>query len=391
MGQAASQSEVEAGQREFAARFSEEVFNKAEGNAFLSPLSVSIALTLAWAGAKGPTAEQMASTLHLPKSLAEGRSAAYHKAFSRFLKELEEKRGEVILQMANALWVDSSRQLLDSFIKQMKPYKAAIQNLDFTNEPAESAHTINSWIEEKTEKKITNLISSDALKNDTKMVITNAIYFNGLWEEPFQPGKTYDRGTFHLLDNSGDVRVPMMRLDKKEFFYKKQSDHEVIGLPYKGNQTAMFVLLPKQNSAEALGKLSSKEVLLDTMAQLPLIERTTIILNFPRFKTACTAPLKQTLIDMGMELPFSLDADFSGLSSEPDLQIAEVLHKAFVEVNEQGTEAAAATAVITEKKKCAPKFPVVNVNHPFVFVIAHIQSQTVLFAGRIVDPSQEGN
>jgi serpin B len=301
---------------------------------------------------------------------------------------LENGGGDVVLRMGNALWVDVSRRLLDSFLTQVEPYDTTAQNVDFAQSEAARRH-INSWVEEKTENKIKELIPTGILDSTTKLVITNAIYFKGAWETPFEAEVTWT-SNFNLLGNSGVVQVPMMKAAKTVFLYKDQSDHVVVGLPYKGNQTAMFILLPKENSATALQKGSSEEVLLATMSQLSQIGKTKINLSLPRFKATCSTRLKQILIDMGMVLPFADNADFGGMNAEGDLKIAEVLHKAFVEVNEVGTEAAAATAAAMALRGRGSPIPVVTVDHPFVFMIAHIQSQSILFSGRIVDPSKEG-
>jgi serine protease inhibitor len=381
---------VEDGQREFAARLAEQVFNKAgTNNAFLSPFSASVGLTLTWAGAKDQTAEQMASALHLPKDLTQGSPSGFHRAFLNYLKGVEEGQGEVIFRMGNALWVDVTKPLVDSYVEQVDPYKVVARNVDFVNEREAARQTINTWVEEQTEHKITNLIPPGALTNLTRLVITNAIYFKGLWEIPFDREQTNPSAAFHLLGNSGQVQVPMMHLRDTEFFYKDESDHVVVGLPYKGNQTAMFILLPKQNTVEALHKLSSKDQLLAFTSQVSQIRKNKITLSLPRFKTTYNTSLKEMLINLGMALPFSDQANFGGLTPEGDLQIDDVLHKAFVEVNEEGTEAAAATAVIMALRGLARPNPVVTVDHPFVFVIMHLQSQSVLFTGRITNPLQE--
>lgn len=380
------------GQRQFAVSLCEEVFKKTEGNAFLSPLSASIALTLTWAGAKGQTAEEMASALHLPP-IGGPSSSDFHSALGFFLKQLEETRGNVVFKMGNALWVDISRQLLHSFLEQVQFYDAGVQNVDFRTNAEQAREVINNWVEEKTENKIQNLIPRGLLDEETRLVITNAIYFKGLWEVAFKPQQTVASETFHLVGNSGQVQVPMMRLTETLLLYHEESDHVVVGLPYKGRNTALFILLPKQNSVEALQKLSSKDALLSTVSQLSRIGKTKITLRLPRFKTTCTTQLTKVLQGMGMRLAFTEAADFSGMTSASDLKIGAVLHKAFVEVNEEGTEAAAATAVIMKKKgmRKGPRIPVVTVDHPFVFVIGHIPSQSVLFAGRIVDPSQQAD
>jgi serpin B len=253
--------------------------------------------------------------------------------------------------------------------------------LDFENAPEASRVTINDWVSEQTEDRIEDLIPQGVIDALTRLVLTNAIYFNAAWDNPFEPGLTAD-GTFHLLDG-GKVSVPMMR-QTKSLGYARDEGVQAVELPYDGQELSMVVLLPDAGEFEAFeNTLDAGRV----DAIVKDISYRQIALSLPRFEVESDFSLVDALTAMGMPDAFTGAADFSGMTGSRDLFIAEVVHKAFVSVDEAGTEAAAATAVVMEKM-AMPEEPVeVTVDRPFVFLIRDLETGVVLFVGRVVDPS----
>ncbi len=260
-------------------------------------------------------------------------------------------------------------------------YGAGLRLLDFANEPEEARVTINDWVSEETEGKIEDLIAQGAIDPLTRLVLTNAIYFNAAWAQPFQEGATRD-GSFTLL--SGDrVTVPMMH-QTESFGYAQGDGYQAVELPYDGREMSMVIVLPER------GEFDAFEHSLDAGRMKDVIEglaRQEVSLTMPRFEFDSEFSLSRVLADLGMPAAFSGEADFSGMTGGKDLFISDVLHKAFVSVDEVGTEAAAATAVVM-KALAVPDEPVtVTLDHPFLFLIRDIETGAILFVGRVLDPS----
>ncbi|MEJ2046788.1 MAG: serpin family protein [Dehalococcoidia bacterium] len=354
------------------------------GNLFYSPYSISLALAMTYAGARGETEQQMADTLHF--TLPQNR---LHPAFNSLNIELA-KRGQGAkgkddegfrLHIVNAIWGQKGYQFLSSFLDTLaENYGAGLRILDFIEAPEESRITINDWVSEQTEGRIKDLIPQGMIDSLTRLVLTNAIYFNAAWAFPFNEDLTSD-GVFHLI-NGDEVTVPMMR-QSESFGYAEGDNYQAIELPYDGNELSMVILLP------ASGEFSAFESSLDLAKLQEIIDDIhyrQVALTMPKFEFESSLDLKSTLSDMGMPIAFSSDADFSGMTGNRELSITDVVHKAFVSVDESGTEAAAATAVIVGLT-AIPEEPVtVNIDRPFVFMIRDISTGTVLFLGRILDP-----
>jgi len=355
-----------------------------EGNLFYSPYSISLALAMTYAGARGETEQQMADTLlfNLPQD-------RLHPAFNSLDIELA-SRGEGAegkdsegfrLNIVNAIWGQRDYKFLTSFLDTLaENYGAGLRTLDFANAPEESRITINEWVSEQTEGKIEDLIPQGLINILTRLVLTNAIYFNAAWELPFNEDATSD-GTFHLL-NGDEVVVPMMR-QTESFGYTEGDNCQAVELPYDGHELSMVILLPQS------GRFDDSEASLDLErlnAILGKLELRQVNLTMPRFEFESSFSLKDTLAAMGMPVAFSGSADFSGMTGNPDLFIADVVHKAFVSVDEAGTEAAAATAVVMELT-AVPEMPViVNIDRPFIFLIRDIETGAILFVGRVLNP-----
>jgi serpin B len=355
-----------------------------DNNLFYSPYSISLALAMTYAGARSETAEQMGDTLHftLPQD-------DLHPAFNALDQELAQ-RGEGAegkdskgfrLNIANAIWGQKDYAFLAAFLDTLATnYGAGLRVLDFAGAPEESRVTINDWVSEETEGKIENLIPQGAIDPLTRLVLTNAIYFNAAWANPFQEEATQD-GPFTLLDGS-QVTVPMMR-QTESFGYTKGEGYQAVELPYDGREMSMVILLPDSDGFEAFG--GSLDVG-RAQAIFGDLKYQQVALTMPKFEFDSRFSLNQALAAMGMPAVFSGGADLSGMTGKKDLFISDVLHKAFVSVDEEGTEAAAATAVVMKLSAVAEEPVPVTVDHPFMFLIRDIQTGAILFVGRVVDP-----
>ena len=354
-------------------------------NILYSPYSISLALAMTYAGARGETAWQMADALHF--TLPQDR---LHPAFNGLDLELarrgegaEGKGGEGFrLNIVNAIWGQEGYKFLGEFLNVLaENYGAEPKRLDFANAPEKSRVTINDWVSDETEGRVKDLIPQGVIDALTRLVLTNAIYFNAAWSEPFEPELTQD-GTFYLLDG-GEVTVPMMR-QTESFGYAEGDGYQAVELPYDGEELSLVVLVPERGAFEVFeDSLNTERV--DAMVKGLIHSK--IALTMPRFEFESGFSLKDTLSAMGMQDAFVYKAaDFTGMDGTRELFVGEVIHKAFVVVDEAGTEAAAATAVIVPG--AAPEEPVeVTMDRPFVFLIRDIKTVAILFVGRIVNPS----
>jgi len=356
-----------------------------EGNLFYSPYSISLALAMTYAGAREETEEQMASTLHF--ILSQDR---LHPAFNKLDLELA-SRGEGAkgkdgdgfrLNIVNAIWGQQDYRFLTSFLDVLaENYGAGLRLLDFINAPEESRITINDWVSEQTEGRIEDLIPQGVIDDLTRLVLTNAIYFNAAWLYPFNEDLTTD-GTFHLLDGS-EVIVPMMS-QTESFGYLDGDGYQAIELPYDGSELSMVIMLPDIGQFEAFEDSLDLEMV---GAIINDIENKQVALTLPKFEFESEFSLADTLAEMGMPMAFSDEADFSGMTGNRELTITDVLHKAFVSVDEAGTEAAAATAVVVGLTSAPEQSVQVTVDRPFIFLIRDIETGAILFVGQVMNPS----
>jgi serpin B len=355
---------------------------KQSGNLFFSPESISTALAMAYAGARGETASEMAKTLHFTLPPAE-----LHPAMGALLRDLNAPQEGYQLSVANALWAQHGYSFLDAFLKLLKTdYGAGLNQVDFEGASETARLTINHWVEQKTQDKIKDLLQPGSLKPDTRLVLTNAIYFKGDWQTQFDKTLTKDED-FHLSPAQTKTAPLMHRTGG--FNYFNGGSFQVLEIPYKGKDLSMVLLLPNE-----IGGLSSLEQsLTESNAQQWLRELapvSKVIVTLPKFKMTRQFELGATLGAMGMPAAFSGGADFSGMTGKRDFSISEVIHKAYVDVNEEGTEAAAATAITMRALAMrAPDQPppVFRADHPFVFLIRDNRSESILFMGRVTDPA----
>lgn len=376
--------ELVRGNNEFALDLYEEVCNMLEpDNIFFSPYSISSALGMTYAGAQGQTAADMAETLHFTLPVKATNRAFYSLTESLSSGELirAESGDPFTLSISNGLWVQDDFTLLDEYIAEVTMYySAAVRNLDFIDDPDGSRETINEWVAESTLDRIQNLIPSGVLNNDTRVVLTNAVYFKASWLKQFHVRAT-SNAPFILKDGSS-IDVPMMR-QTDYFRYVSTEGCSAIELDYAAGNASMLILLPDGDIEEFQQDFDSG--MLETIrGRLSSIR---VSISMPKFEFSRSMQLSQTLKILGMESAFGSGADFSGFTGSPDLFISEVLHKAFVKVDETGTEAAAATAVVMSLT-AIPEEPIeMNVNRPFLFFILDRESGCILFIGRVMNPS----
>ena len=355
----------------------------ADGNIFYSPYSISVALAMTYGGARNDTAQQMADTLHytLPPD-------RLHPAFNGLDQTLASRReavdaegGRFRLNIVNQLFGLIGYEFVQDYLDLIaENYGAGLRLLDFLNAAEESRVVINDWVADQTEQRIEDLIPPGMISAATRLVLVNAIYFDAGWSDKFSEERTRD-GSFYLLDG-GEASARLMR-QTTSYGYAAGDGYQAVELPYEGGKLAMVILLPDS------GRFAEFEGTMDQLRAETVIadlQYREVDLTMPRFTFKWSRGLANVLSAMGMPIAFSGAADFSGISVE-GLAISEVIHKAFVAVDEEGTEAAAATAVVVVGT-AAPETPVeVVVDRPFIFLIRDLETGTILFLGRVVDPT----
>jgi serpin B len=354
-----------------------------EGNLIFSPYSISTALGLTYAGARGNTVKEMAAALHFSLNQTE-----LHAAFGKLEDQLKKaERNGIRLSVANALWPQKDYPFLEDFLSLAKKhYGVLITPLDYRTAREPARETINGWVEKKTENKITNLLQPTDLTDRTRLVLVNAIYFKGKWASQFKPSNTKS-AHFHVSPNK-TVQAPMMT-QKLECRYASLPQMDILELPYVGGALSMIVLLPKEiNGLQKVERELSAEAIAKWVNALDEQE---VFVSLPRFKATGRFGLNDTLASMGMVDAFSdTKANFAGMDGRPNwLYISAIIHKAFVEVNEEGTEAAAATAVVM-MERVVPAPLSFRADHPFIFLIQEKRTGSILFVGRLSDPTKQG-
>ena len=353
-----------------------------DGNLFLSPYSISNALAMTYAGARGPTAAQMAKTLRFALD-----GDRLHLGFAKIMRDLNGagSKRSAELHVANALWSQAGFAIASGFQTSVRDrYDAGLQLLDFRRAPEKARATINAWVEQRTQDRIKDLVPEGLLTPATRLVLTNAIYFKGSWMRPFAADATRNE-TFTLSTGLKVGDVPLMR-QRGSFRYLDGGRFQVLELPYEANELSMIVFLPSQGDGLAgLEPTLTAGPVADWLAKMTVHD---VEVALPRFTVTAEFQLKPALVELGMALAFSEKADFSGIVEGQPLSLAAVVHKAYVDVNEKGTEAAAATAaamMVTSAMAPAPR-AVFRADHPFFFAIRDNRTGSLLFAGRVVNP-----
>ncbi|MCX8189899.1 MAG: serpin family protein [Candidatus Diapherotrites archaeon] len=356
------------------AKFSE----KEKENIFYSPYSISSALAMTYEGAKGQTAEEMKKVLHLPQSniLRPNFAAIYNK--------INAKGKPFELRTGNALWTQKNYPFIKDYLSLVEKYyggKAA--ELDFINDTEKSRQTINSFIEEQTNGKIKDLIPIGSLDPLTRLVITNAIYFKGTWLVEFDPKDTIEADFIVSQDKKVKVQMMHMAPEDKYFNYAETEELQLLELPYSGEELSMLILLPKKDLASVEKNLTEEKL----SEYKKMMQKTKLaLIEIPKFEINTKYFMVKTLKEMGINTAFGGSADFTGMTPKRELYISEVIHQAYAKVDEKGTEAAAATAVIMKATSARPEITFVA-DHPFIFLIQHKETGTILFVGRVINPN----
>lgn len=350
-------------------------------NVFLSPYSVTTALAMTYAGARSETEAQMSKVLHFDRD-----QDAFHLKMRDLIAYMSglNKADSIEFSTAQSFFAQRDFRFLDSYITLLKQqYQSGMQLVDFKNELEKSRLLINDWVAKKTHDRIQNLIPQGMINQLARLVLVNAIYFKGSWSVAFDEKLTTPRSFF--LPDGKSIQVPFMSKENTMFNYVSNDELQMAELPYADSSMSMLVILPARNvSFSALEQKMTSTVYNEWIRSLkPEI----INLMMPKFSTTTDFELSDVLKKMGMPLAFSLQADFSGMDGKKDLMIDKVIHKAFVEVSEKGTEAAAATAVVIRQKTTILR-PGLILNRPFMIILKENKYNSILFMGRINNPSE---
>jgi serpin B len=360
-----------------------QIMRKEMSNLFYSPYSISVALAMTYAGARGNTATQMEQALRFPYQ-----QNALHQAFNFLSLQLNQQGKDVKndegfrLNVTNSLWGQYNYSFLPEFLDVLAAnYDAGIRLVDYVRQPEESRKMINDWVSQETNEKIKDLIPSSAINPSTVLVLANAIYFKANWQYPFDESGTKDE-LFHLLDGT-QVTVPMMNLTKI-VGYAEGENYQAVELPYVGDSISMVVFLPAEGQFDAFEEGFNTE---KASSILGTLRSKNIQLSMPKFKIETDFSVVKPMQELGMTDAFNPEAaDFSGMDGSHNLYISQILHKAFISVDEKGTEAAAATAVLMERTMAGEEPIQVVINRPFIFIIQDKISGAILFIGRLVSP-----
>jgi serpin B len=350
-----------------------------KGNIFFSPYSITTALGMVYEGARGQTAQEIQAVFHFCED-----ENIRRPAVAGIFEQLNKKDAKYKLSTANALWIQKDFKLLDAYTNTIeKYYSGKATNVDFKGAAEQARKTINKWVEDRTNYKIKNLFPPNSLTPDTRLVLTNAIYFKGTWVKQFDKKETHEED---FETGKGEtVEVPMMRRidNNARFSYGETEYLQILEMDYEGGELSMIILLPKSIDLERLEEWLTVENLNDWRNGL---SEQRVEVFIPKFTFTSKYTLNENLKELGMPLAFSEAADFSGIDGMKSLFIQIVVHQAFVDVNEEGTEAAAATGVAMECTSVAPRIPTFRADHPFIFMILEKSAGNILFLGRVSDP-----
>ena len=353
-----------------------------EGNIFFSPYSITSAFAMTYEGARGTTAEEIKQVFYFPDE-----EIVLRSSYARLFNLINKPDKSYQLSTANALWAQEDYPFLEEYLSIIENYYGGeTTNLDIEGDIEGSRQTINKWVEDQTYNKIKDPIPKGILKPTTRLVLTNAIYFKGTWLNQFDPKNTREMN-FYVSDTE-TVTANMMYLVPKEnkFNYAETDNLQLLELPYEGEEISMMVILPKTGKmplVESNFTSDNLELWKNSMTD----QKVTIYL--PKFKFKTNYFMVPTFKDMGMVSAFRAPpADFSGLDGTKTLKIQEIIHQAFVEVNEEGTEAAAATAVVIGKESASIN-PIFKADRPFIFIIQEKSTGAILFLGKVMDPTVE--
>ena len=356
------------------------------GNLILSPYSISLALAMTYAGARGETESQMAQTLHfLPQDQLHPSFNALDLALEKTPVNPDKDQEPMKLNIANAIWSEQTFPFQEDFLDTIAVnYGAGVHLADFINQAEPARKEINNWVSDETEDKINDLLPQNSVGPDTRMVLVNAIYFKADWLTTFDANSTGD-GSFYLIDGT-EVTAEMMHEGMFGVPYMQGDGYQAVELAYAGETAAMNIIVPDAGNFEAFGSSFNKERLDEIVNGM---QPASVELGLPKFEFTKDFSLSDTLMNLGMSNAFDSElADFSGMTGNKDLFIGNVIHKAFVAVDEKGTEAAAATAVIMETTSAIMYDVNLQVDRPFIFIIRDTVNGQILFIGRVMNPAR---
>lgn len=363
--------------------------SKKPGNQVVSPISINTSFAMSYAGAKGETASQMRQVFHFPNS-----ASAVHTGYGALSKNLNERStADFKIVIANAMYSQKGYPILKPFQEILRDkYSTSLNLIDMTGWPnnfnqdkaSAARKQINGWVADYTQNKITEILPPSLPNADTRLILVNAIWVKGKWAAPFSKALTTDARFY--LDANTSVSVPTMYLTAG-LRYTESDMLQVLELPYVSKQFAMVVFLPKKSC-----KLEEFEqaLTLDRIEELrSQFKNKQVVVSFPKFKVQSEFDLKSSLQEMGVKDAFGMEADFSGITTRKTFFIDAAIHKSWLEVDEEGTEAAAATSLIVGEKSSSSKNVVFNADHPFLFLIRDNQTGCIVFMGRVADPSKQ--
>jgi serpin B len=356
------------------------------GNVVFSPYSISAAFAMTYAGAAGDTATQMLTVMHWTNT-ASGVASDF-AALEQLLTDAQ-RSGAVQISIANSLWPQKGYGFRRDYLDLLsKTFKTSLREADFQKQPEVERRRINQWVEQQTKDRIKDLMPPGSVSEATRLVLANAIYFKAKWQEPFKTNATRP-APFHLA-SGGSVSTPLMA-KTSSFRYALMPDFKLLELPYQGGELSMLVVLPDETNGLPQLERELSNAKLDAWMRALRIKQVSVFL--PRFQMTFQTELNQALAALGMRYAFSSEkADFTGMTGKRDLYISRAIHKAFVEVNEEGTEAAAATGIAMAPTSAVRpvEVAVFRADHPFLYLIRHNATGTILFLGRLSAPAKAG-
>lgn len=354
--------------------------NKSDNNVFFSPYSLSTAMSMLYAAAQGETKQQIQQTFYYPAlNTLNPNIAALHNQFNS-------PKSDYKLSTVNDLWIQKGLNPNQNYVETVERYYGGkVTELDFKNDPDPSRQTINKTIATYTNKMVPELLPNGSIERDTTTVLTNAVYFKGDWQMPFSLNQTSDKPFYPFEGQPTNVK---MMYKKVSLDYTEDKDVQVVKLPYKGNELSMLVILPKSKDKVTMQKLVKNLSTTQISQWTNELKKKEVMLDLPKFKLEESYQMKTLLADMGMPAAFDDRADFSLFNEELPLKVDSIFHKAVVEIDETGTEAAAATGMVISPLSASYNVNSVEfiANHPFIFIIKDNKMNVILFLGQMNKP-----
>lgn len=374
-----SLDEIVRGNNRFCFNLYKNLVENEKGNIFYSPFSITMAMAMVFEGAKGWVVGEMQEVFKFPVD-----NKCRRESFLTLYKRLNKKSAKYKLNIANALWVQRDYPFLPEYLKTIqKYYDGYARNVDFVGATEQTRQIINKWVEEKTNQKIKDLFPPGTIDQMSRLVITNAIYFKGQWAKEFDRSLTTEEDFW--VTETKSIKVMMMKMigPDSRFKYAETDELQILELPYDGDDLSMVILLPRMNDISII----ENELTFEKFEEWKrLLSETAVEIYLPRFTFRTRYVLTSNLSQLGMPNAFAPHCDFSGIDGTKNLYIRSVVHQAYVDVNEEGTEAAAATGVVVGITSVGPRIPVFRADRPFIFVIQEKDTGNVLFVGRVIEP-----